>query len=391
VADTNPNSEALKVWREKLAFLRRQEPIVTDAAQKFALQKQIEEAEAKIAKLAQIPQTSEKESPSELASGKAKPEEIKDQPYSPEARIPIPIHRKKLVILVHGIRTHAEWQGRIRHLFEVDNQIIVEPLGYGYFDVFRFLCPLGTRQKPIQIVLNKIRDALKLHRGKYDELTIVAHSFGTYIIGEILRKNPDIEPDRLLLCGCIQPAAYAWQRLPNRPRTVLNEAGSRDIWPILAKSITWGYGSTGTFGFQTPGVRDRYHNLAHSDYFKVGFAEDFWVPWIREGITKSTSYETGERPATPFYKNIFEIIPLKWILLLLLMVATYLVVHSHGAKMHGWIPLVKPAELRIDTNAVFKGALASGSLPLAHLEMQRRTPSRPAGLFAEARDKQFAE
>jgi hypothetical protein len=39
---------ALAIWQEKLAFLQEQEAVVTDASQKFALRKQVEEARAKI-------------------------------------------------------------------------------------------------------------------------------------------------------------------------------------------------------------------------------------------------------------------------------------------------------------------------------------------------------
>ena len=42
---------ALKLWREKLEFLQAQEAIVADAAQRFALGKQIEEAREKIREL----------------------------------------------------------------------------------------------------------------------------------------------------------------------------------------------------------------------------------------------------------------------------------------------------------------------------------------------------
>jgi hypothetical protein len=42
---------ALAIWRLKLDYLRQQEAIVSDAAQKFALSQQIEEAKAKIAEL----------------------------------------------------------------------------------------------------------------------------------------------------------------------------------------------------------------------------------------------------------------------------------------------------------------------------------------------------
>ena len=44
-------SSAVAVWREKIDFLRLQEPVIVDAGQKFALMKQIEEAERKIREL----------------------------------------------------------------------------------------------------------------------------------------------------------------------------------------------------------------------------------------------------------------------------------------------------------------------------------------------------
>ena len=44
-------SGALVIWREKLDYLQQQEAITADAAQKFALKKQIEEAQQKIREL----------------------------------------------------------------------------------------------------------------------------------------------------------------------------------------------------------------------------------------------------------------------------------------------------------------------------------------------------
>lgn len=225
------------------------------------------------------------------------------------------------MILVHGIRTRAEWQTRIRNLFEADGTTKVVPIGYGYFDAFRFWSPVLTRQGPVRVVLSKIRDALsttKLTAAGVDlnscEIVFVGHSFGTYILGQILKENPDIRPHRLLLCGSIIPEDFRWDQLSNRPQEVLNEAGSRDIWPILAKALTWGYGSSGTFGFMGY-VRDRYHNIGHSDYFEPGFAEKFWVPWIQTGKVESTEFETELRPSTPWFKNLIEVLPIKSLVL----------------------------------------------------------------------------
>jgi nucleoside phosphorylase len=46
-----PNSNALSIWQEKLAFLRQEEATTSNAAQKFELRKQIEECQAKIQEL----------------------------------------------------------------------------------------------------------------------------------------------------------------------------------------------------------------------------------------------------------------------------------------------------------------------------------------------------
>jgi hypothetical protein len=41
----------LAIWKEKLDYLRAQEAICSDPAQRFTLKKQIEEAEAKLREL----------------------------------------------------------------------------------------------------------------------------------------------------------------------------------------------------------------------------------------------------------------------------------------------------------------------------------------------------
>ncbi len=48
-------ASAVALWREKIEFLRQQEAITSDPAQKFSLKKQIQEAEAKIAELGEGP------------------------------------------------------------------------------------------------------------------------------------------------------------------------------------------------------------------------------------------------------------------------------------------------------------------------------------------------
>jgi hypothetical protein len=48
---SDSESPALTVWIEKLEYLKQQEALAADPAQKFALKKQIEEAQVKIREL----------------------------------------------------------------------------------------------------------------------------------------------------------------------------------------------------------------------------------------------------------------------------------------------------------------------------------------------------
>lgn len=270
---------------------------------------------------------------------------------------------RRLVILVHGIRTRAEWQGRIRALLEARPGTVVEALGYGYFDVLRFICPFFTRSAPVKEITEKVRGALHYHRAQFDEVVIVGHSFASYILGEMLRADPTLKIDRVLLCGSVLPRNYRWQQLPNRPKEILNEVGSKDIWPILAHSVTWGYGSSGTFGFQTFGVRDRHHAFTHSEFFEGDFAEKYWLPWILEGRFVPSPYETGERPATPFFKNLLDIVHLKWIALLLAAILIGMDLHWSRPAHLNWSqvdPVSPPAQL-----ANIRGIIIGNPWPLA--------------------------
>ena len=65
---------------------------------------------------------------------------------------------------------------------------------------------------------------------------------------------------------------------------VVNDVGSRDVWPAFAKSATTGYGDTGTYGFRHPKVRDRwFKGFRHSDFLTPDFCRDYWVPFFTNG------------------------------------------------------------------------------------------------------------
>lgn len=195
-----------------------------------------------------------------------------------------------IIVLIHGIRTDGAWQTKFRQSLSNVPDVHVIPVGYGFFSVLGLLGPF--RGKPIASVERKIQDARNLHPGS--DMVIVAHSFGTYIITKLLQSNQTFDIGRLLLCGAIVSKDFEWDRLNTKynSKTVLNEVGTRDIYPVIANAGTWGYGATGRFGVQGPRVYDRYFNYGHSDFFHEEHFEKFWKPFVVDGVIQPSDWDT---------------------------------------------------------------------------------------------------
>jgi pimeloyl-ACP methyl ester carboxylesterase len=228
--------------------------------------------------------------------------------------------RQHTVLLVHGIRTTAEWQDSVRATLEASDQTIrVIPTSYEFFDLFRFLFPFSTfRRRPLERVTALVRAEITNPRTK--RLSLIGHSFGTWLIAKMLEDEPDLVFHRVILCGSVIPQKFRWDlyahRIGRDGRTewpILNDCGSRDIWPALAQSVTWGYGASGRFGFGHVNVRDRFHDLAHSGFFTEEFVRDFWAPYLTLGeVTPSLR----QRKRSPWFLSVITFpIKLRWILL----------------------------------------------------------------------------
>src|ERR1700736_1241877 len=99
-------------------------------------------------------------------------------------------------------------------------------------------------------------------------ISVIAHSFGTFVISHLMAKEFERKFNRVIFCGSVLPYNFEFEQIKGRfTPPILNEVGTRDIWPAIAESLTWGYGSAGTYGFRRPPVRDRWHDGARHGYF----------------------------------------------------------------------------------------------------------------------------
>jgi pimeloyl-ACP methyl ester carboxylesterase len=232
-----------------------------------------------------------------------------------------PGDRRHVVLLLHGIRTQGEWAQRAAAAIESNPSMSARPIRYEFFDALRFLFPFSTfREKPIRRITRLIRDELSRDPAS---LSVVAHSFGTYLIAKVLEREPDILLHRLILCGSIIVDDFEWEKYGHRLDDaseggwqVVNDCGMDDRWPVIARSITWGYGASGSFGFGHPRVKDRYFNVGHSGFFREDFVRTYWLPYLSTG-----KIETGvlDRPTNRWWVSLLTVPYLKLRYLFLMM------------------------------------------------------------------------
>lgn len=188
-----------------------------------------------------------------------------------------------VVILIHGIQTDGAWHNLVdKELSELPHTNI-HGLGYNFVSALQLASPI--RSTPIKKITQDIRDARAMEPNA--QFMVIAHSFGSYILSRILATSPDIKFSRIILCGCIIPTSYPWGLYTKDmgKKSILNDVGTRDFYPVLATFSSIGYGSSGRKGFQTPMVKDRFFNYDHSDFFEPmhNHISTYWKPFISNG------------------------------------------------------------------------------------------------------------
>lgn len=202
---------------------------------------------------------------------------------------------KQVVILLHGMNTNAEWQEALAE--PIRNETDIEPLvvGYGNFHLVKFFIPWIFRVGRINRVKADLLGIKKRYPGA--KISIVAHSFGTYVLANILRSTPELKFHRVIQCGAIVSTDYDWSSVAERVSVpVINDVGRFDIWPSMAKSWSWGYGDSGCVGFKHSAVRDRHFEYGHSDFMTLDHMRNFWLPYLVDGRVVSSLYSLSRAP-----------------------------------------------------------------------------------------------
>jgi pimeloyl-ACP methyl ester carboxylesterase len=141
---------------------------------------------------------------------------------------------RRVVFLLHGIRASNvdDWIKELeRRICERGQKsVVVNHPTYGYFTAARFALP-SVRRKNIQLFQDWYTEALAEHATA--EFDIIAHSNGTYMLGQALMKTPGMRFDNVALAGSVLPTNFPWGKLKGSKQVgrVRNDRANRD-WPV---------------------------------------------------------------------------------------------------------------------------------------------------------------
>lgn len=186
---------------------------------------------------------------------------------------------ERIIVLVHGILTRAFWYDTVIPVLSDLDETSVKPITFGYFDLLSFLLPGHARRRPQDIVLSGMYQLIEKHSadGRHPQISVIAHSFGTYTVIKALERSSDITIHNLILCGSVVRSDYDFSTVMRKVENVIiNDVGFRDVWPVVARVASFGYGCSGTYGFEHPYCQNRHHDLKHSEFFNFGFVHKYW-------------------------------------------------------------------------------------------------------------------
>lgn len=188
----------------------------------------------------------------------------------------------RVVISLHGIRTRGVWQKDLVPSLARDRFVPV-PLDYGYFSAFKFLFP-WSRRKKVEWLREQIERIPEVQQG--ERPSIIAHSFGTYLVAQLLEKYPMIKVDKLVFAGGIVRSDFDWPKLLEASQVNLlrNDYGRLDPWPGFARMFVSDTGDSGSVGYSLPHdllFQKEFRKYKHSDYFHESHFRLEWIPILK--------------------------------------------------------------------------------------------------------------
>ncbi|MHB8837506.1 MAG: hypothetical protein ACYC7F_00980 [Gemmatimonadaceae bacterium] len=217
------------------------------------------------------------------------------------------------MLLIHGMKTHGEWQEHLAWQTALIYRATVPVFEhkYGWDIVSPFIGVLQRRRvDALARRLQTLQQDLK-RNGREGTCDVIAHSFGTLIVTRLLedKRYQDIHIGRLVLTASIARTDTPFARFvaDGRVERVLNHRGGRDAIVQLAPWFVPHAGNSGRVGFASGECVDDVfeESLTHGGFFGerlISSMNDVWVPFLagrsHSGVSCSALTMTKARDAS---------------------------------------------------------------------------------------------
>lgn len=244
----------------------------------------------------------------------------------------------QFVLVQHGIQTYAGWAEPVAQCLE-EYGFVTKVYRYGFFPIYRLLMNRYFGISVKDKFYKKYESAKKANPNA--EISVIAHSYGTMLVAQVLNERPDVVLDKLILVNGIVPRDYDWDRhiRAGRVRGVLNECGDKDIAPVVAEKVIPGAGASGVLFFEDSDsiiINTRYKNCGHSKLLSTEHCKTVWKEFLSDDHWQPESARNPDVKWFPTFVDrwgLFVIVPVMLMGALLLWLLGDWVLPSTGSAL----------------------------------------------------------
>lgn len=222
-----------------------------------------------------------------------------------------------VLVTIHGLLSHASWNSELVPIFSNDGWTVA-PYYYGYITPDILL-----RKGEIRKVVDNFREWIQSIKDQYcqspdTKISVIAHSFGTYIIGAYLagfEGDPPVQFESIILTGSILSENYDWDKMEKTYSVgnVRNEIAPNDQWVKWMPDSSWIkldelFGKAGTKGFSStsPMLEQITTSIFdHNNVIKRDVILKKWLPYLKtnKGMLDERVYKLTMQKINEKYNN----------------------------------------------------------------------------------------
>jgi pimeloyl-ACP methyl ester carboxylesterase len=196
------------------------------------------------------------------------------------------IRKRAGVLTVHGINTQGHWQDDLSTWLQ-DAGYLCSRVTYGDI-LLKSIFPWTMNR-----ILSRVELRYNELRRRGLDVSVIAHSFGSLIVGNLLWRKPSVQFERAVLYGSTLSRTFPWRECIARDQCgeILHEVGGRDVWPWFAPvgfALHPQSGWSGVKGFKNPpsNMTQRvYSGAGHSDLQSEAHFQRTWIPFVARGAS----------------------------------------------------------------------------------------------------------